>query len=149
MIVNFLLIKMLFFKKKPLGDAQQFEEELSFTEKTSEKIEKPNELNKSESDYDNYEKGMKDTKLSMAQSNAKKAEDDRVSKKTWFLFVMWYLSLFTFGLFMTLWLGSCLKLKPTTLNILISLGFTKVVAMAYIVVKHFYPIDKVNKKQQN
>jgi hypothetical protein len=85
----------------------------------------------------------------MAQTKANQLEDDRVSKKTWSHFIMGYLSIFTLLLFFTIWSGHCIKLNPVTLNILISVGFTKVVAIAYIVVKHFYPLDEIKRIKNN
>ena len=84
----------------------------------------------------------------MKQTKAKQLEDDRFSKKSWSDFIMGYLSAFTLLLFFTIWIGYSIKLSPVTLNILISVGFTKVVAIAYIVVKHFYPLDEIKKSKK-
>ncbi len=102
----------------------------------------------SRSDFD-FNNRTRESEVREKESLAQKIEDDRVSKKSWSHFIMGYLSAFTFFLFFTIWSGHCIKLSPVTLNILISVGFTKVVAIAYIVVKHFYPLDEIKKIKNN
>jgi hypothetical protein len=59
-------------------------------------------------------------------------------------------------MFITLWFsGKCVlgfekfcivDLNPTTLNFLISVGFGKVIAVVWIIVKHLFPNENPNKK---
>jgi hypothetical protein len=68
---------------------------------------------------------------------------DRKHKKDWSLYIMIYLSIFTLLLFVTLLCNNCcFHLSNTTLNILITAGFIKVVSLSCIVVNHFYPLPK-------
>ena len=92
-----------------------------------------------------FENRKRESEVREKESLVQKIEDDRFSKKSWSDFIMGYLSAFTLLLFFTIWIGYSIKLSPVTLNILISVGFTKVVAIAYIVVKHFYPLDEIKK----
>jgi hypothetical protein len=77
-------------------------------------------------------------------------------KKQWSYLLMIYLIIFTIAMFITLWFsGKCVlgfekfcivDLNPTTLNFLISVGFGKVIAVVWIIVKHLFPNENPNKK---
>jgi len=90
-----------------------------------------------------YEDWDKEHKKQIGKTEVKKMEDDRVSKKTWSVFVMIYLLIFTFLLFVTLWGNySRFHLTNVTLHILITAGFIKVVSLSFTVVNHFYLLPK-------
>lgn len=70
-------------------------------------------------------------------------------QKQWSVLLMFYLVIFTIAMFTTLWFnGKCLfgnekfcisDLNPTTLNLLITVGFAKVVGVVWIIVRHLFP----------
>jgi hypothetical protein len=76
------------------------------------------------------------------RTNERTATDHKI--KVWLArFLMIYLCSFTFVIFNTVRKNSTtFYLDKTTLNLLITFGFAKVVGLIAIVVKHFFPIEK-------
>ncbi len=88
---------------------------------------------KSENDY-----------MSPAEHDDKDRKSDRKLRSRWSIFVMCYITIFTIGIFWTVYMYFSLTINgiiipPSIINTIIATSFIKVLGLAIVVLKSLYP----------